>query len=346
MRAALYEAFEGPITVQELPDPAPAPDAAIVRVEAAGISRSDWQGWMGRCPVIRPPHIPGHEAAGVVEAVGTRVTDWFPGDRVTVPFAGGCGRCLQCRQGYHQVCDQPFQLGLTHWGAFAERVAVRCADVNLVRLPQGVDFVTAAVLGGRFGTAYRAVIAQGRVAPGEWLAVHGCGGLGLAAIMIANAVGARVVGIDITKESLNKARSVGARAVIDASKVNDVVQAVRDITHGGAHLAIDALGSPATCCNAIAGLRKRGRHVQVGIMPADQNHAPIPMERIVANELTLFGGQGMPAHGYDGMLAMIAAGKLQPAQLVTKRVDLEQGIHALQSMHRFESVGITVIDRF
>ncbi len=346
MRAAIYEAFEGPIAVRDLPDPAPAPDAAIVRVEAAGIGRSDWQGWMGQHPAIRPPHIPGHEVAGVVEAVGTHVTEWFTGDRVIVPFTGGCGRCAHCRQGDHQICDHPFQLGLTHWGAFAERVSVRYADVNLVRVPQGVDFVTAAILGGRFAAAYRAVVSRGRISPGEWLAVHGCGGLGLAAIMVANAVGARVVGIDITKEHLNKARSVGARAVIDASKVNDVVQAVRDITHGGAHLAIDALGSPATCCNALAGLRKRGRHVQVGCIPTDQHQMPLPMDQIMANELSLLGGHGMPAHAYPEMLAMIAAGRLQPGHLVTRTVDLEQSIHELQSMNRFEGVGITVIDRF
>jgi alcohol dehydrogenase len=346
MRAALYDTFEGPLTIQALPDPAPAPDGVVIRVAATGICRSDWHGWMGHDPDIRLPHVPGHELAGVVETVGRDVTRWFPGDRVTLPFVCGCGRCPQCANGHHQVCDHQFQPGFTHWGSFAERVAVRYADVNLVRIPEVIDFVTAASLGCRFATAFRAVIAQGRTAPGEWVAVHGCGGVGLSAIMIANAIGARAVGVDITTKKLNKARSVGARAVINASRVKDVVQAVRDITQGGAHVAIDALGSPTTCFNSIAGLRKRGRHVQVGLMVGDHRTPPIPMDQVVANELEILGSHGMQAHRYPEMLAMIAAGKLQPAKLIAQTVDLAQGIIELQEMDLFETTGVTVIDRF
>jgi alcohol dehydrogenase len=346
MRAALYESFEGPLAIRDLPDPVPEPDGVVIRVAATGICRSDWHGWMGHDPDIRLPHVPGHELAGVVETVGRDVTRWLPGDRVTLPFVCGCGRCPQCASGNHQVCDQQFQPGFTHWGSFAERVAVRYADVNLVRIPEIIDFVTAASLGCRFATAFRAVVAQGRTAPGEWVAVHGCGGVGLSAIMIADAVGARAVGIDITTAKLNKARSVGARAVINASRVADVVQAVRDITQGGAHVSIDALGSPITCFNSIAGLRKRGRHVQVGLMTADHRTPRIPMDRVIADELELFGSHGMQAHCYPEMLAMIAAGKLKPAKLIAKTVDLEQGIRELQAMDRFETTGVTVIDRF
>jgi alcohol dehydrogenase len=347
MRAALYEAFQGPITIQEVPDPAPEPDGVVIRVEATGICRSDWHGWMGHdADIRRLPHVPGHELAGVVESVGRDVTRWFPGDRVTMPFVCGCGRCPQCASGNHQVCDHQHQPGFTHWGSFAERVAVRYADVNLVRIPEIIDFVTAASLGCRFATAFRAVIAQGRTAPGEWVVVHGCGGVGLSAIMIANAIGARTVGIDITTQKLNKARSVGARAVINASRVKDVVQAVRDITQGGSHVAIDALGSPDTCFNSIAGLRKRGRHVQVGLLAGDHRRPRIPMDQVVANELEILGSHGMQAHRYPEMLAMIAAGKLQPAKLIAQTVDLEQGLAALQTMDRSETTGVTVIDRF
>lgn len=346
MRAAIYEAFEGPITVRELPDPVPEADGVVIRVAATGICRSDWHGWMGHDPDIRLPHVPGHELAGVIEAVGGGVTQWHPGDRVTLPFVCGCGKCLQCLDGHHQVCDHQFQPGFTHWGSFAERVAVRYADVNLVRIPEVIDFATAASLGCRFATAFRAVVAQGRTAPGEWVVVHGCGGVGLSAIMIADAIGARVVGIDIKKEKLNKARSVGARAVIDASRVKEVVQTIRDITHGGAHVAIDALGSPTTCFNAITGLRKRGRHVQVGLMLSDHSTPRIPMDLVIANELEIRGSHGMQAHRYPEMLAMIAAGKLQPDKLIAKTVNLEEGLRELQTMDRFDTTGVTIIDRF
>jgi len=346
MRAAVYEAFEGPISVHELPDPAPEADGAVIRVAATGICRSDWHGWMGHDPMIRLPHVPGHEMAGVVQAVGRDVKRWLPGDRVTLPFVCGCGLCPQCAEGNHQICDQQEQPGFSHWGSFAEQVAVRYADVNLVRIPEIIDDLTAASLGCRFATAFRAVVAQGRTAPGEWVVVHGCGGVGLSAIMIADAIGARTVGIDITKKKLNKARAVGARVVIDASRVKDVVQAVRDFTSGGAHVAIDALGSPATCFNSIAGLRKRGRHVQVGLMAAGHSAPRIPMDQVIARELEILGSHGMQAHRYPDMLTLIAAGKLQPAKLIDRTVTLEEGITVLQNMHRFETIGVTVIDRF
>ena len=196
MRAVVYEAFGRIPTVEEVPEPAPAEHGAVVRVEATGLCRSDWHGWMGHDPDIRRfPHVPGHELAGVVEAVGAAVRRWRPGDRVTVPFVCACGQCPQCAAGAHQVCDEQTQPGFTHWGSFAELVALDWADVNLVALPDALDADAAASLGCRFATAYRALVHVARVRPGEWVAVHGCGGVGLCAVMIAAAAGARVVAL-------------------------------------------------------------------------------------------------------------------------------------------------------
>ncbi len=178
MRALYYEAFGGPVTVETVPDPVPTPDGVVIQVQASGLCRSDWHGWMGHDADIRLPHVPGHELAGVIEAVGAGVRQWRPGDRVTLPFVCGCGSCPQCASGNHQVCDRQFQPGFTHWGSFAEYVAIQYADLNLVRLPECVDFVTAASLGCRFATSFRAVVDQGRISSGQWLAVHGCGGVG------------------------------------------------------------------------------------------------------------------------------------------------------------------------
>jgi alcohol dehydrogenase len=176
--------------------------------------------------------------------------------------------------------------------------------------------------------------------------VFGCGGVGLAAIMIAEALGARTVGVDIRKERLNLARSVGARAVIDAAHVDDVVQAVRDITVGGAHVSVDALGSPANCFNAVSSLRKRGRHVQVGLLLGEDRAGALPMDRVVAHELEILGSHGIQAHAFPAVLAMIAADKLAPQKLVGQTVGLEEGIEVLQNLDGFEGAGITVIDRF
>ena len=139
MRAAIFEEFGQPFTIQNVPDPAPGDQGVVIRVEATGICRSDWHGWMGHDPDIRLPHVPGHELAGVVEAVGKNIRRWRPGDRVTLPFVCGCGTCPQCISGNHQVCDHQFQPGFTAWGSFAEFVAVDYADTNLVRLPDELE---------------------------------------------------------------------------------------------------------------------------------------------------------------------------------------------------------------
>jgi len=346
MRALYYEAFAGPVTVETLPDPSPEPGGVVIRVRASGLCRSDWHGWMGHDADIRLPHVPGHELAGVIEAVGEGVERWRPGDRVTLPFVCGCGSCPQCASGNHQVCDRQFQPGFTHWGSFAEFVAVRYADINLVRLPDSVDFVTAASLGCRFATSFRAVVDQGRIAGGQWLAVHGCGGVGLSAIMIGRALGAEVIAVDIDRDKLKLARDIGAGACIDAAGSNDVAVEIREFSGGGAHVSVDALGSPVTCYNSVACLRKRGRHVQVGLLAPQERDARIPTGLVVANELEILGSHGMQAHRYPQMLELIEDGKLQPEKLLGRTISLDEAAGALMAMDRFEGVGVTIIDAF
>lgn len=346
MKAVVYEKFAKMPGIEDVPDPVAPKHGVVLRVLATGLCRSDWHGWMGHDPDISLPHVPGHEIAGRVEEVGRDVVQWKIGDRVTLPFVCGCGICPQCTSGNHQVCDNQFQPGFTHWGSFAEFVAIHYADINLVRLPQQLDDVTAASLGCRFVTSFRAVVAQGKVSAGQWVAVHGCGGVGLSAIMIARAVGASVVAIDIDDEKLNFAVSVGADARVNASRVEDVVEHVADITQGGAHVSIDALGSPVTCFNSIANLRKRGRHVQVGLMPADQNRPTVPMDKVIAHELEIVGSHGIQAHAYPAVLEMIQSGKLRPEKLVGKTIHLEDSIRELVNMNTFSGTGVTVINGF
>jgi alcohol dehydrogenase len=263
-----------------------------------------------------------------VAAVGAGVAGWRPGDRVTAPFVCACGNCATCLAGDHQVCERQTQPGFTHWGSFAEYVTVRHADVNLVRLPDGLAFSAAAALGCRFATAYRAVVAQGRLAAGEWLAVYGCGGVGLSAIQVGAACGARVVAVDVSDGALSSARRFGAVACVDARAVTDPAAAVRDATGGGAHVSIDALGSPDTCRASIESLRRRGRHVQVGLLPS----ADLPLNRIVGYELELRGSHGMAAHAYPQLLGLVTAGVLRPELLVVDTIPLEAAPAALAGL--------------
>lgn len=345
MKAAVVEAFGRPLTIQRVPDPSPPVDGVVVRVEATGICRSDWHGWMGHDSDIRLPHVPGHELVGIVEETGPQVRRWRRGDRVTVPFAIGCGRCPQCLAGDQHICDDYYQPGFTGWGSFAQWVALPHADINLVRLPDGIETVAAASLGCRFITSFRAVVSQGRAAAGEWVVVHGCGGVGLSAIMIANALGARVIGVDVRAEALQLARNLGADYVLDATEAG-LLEAIHELTGGGAHLSLDALGSRVTCRNSILSLRKRGRHVQVGLILADQSDPPLPMDRVIAWELELLGSHGMQAHAYPSMLEMILAGRLDPGRLVRTTIPLEGASAELQAMGRFAVTGVTVINQF
>lgn len=344
MRAVVFERYGEPAEVRDVAEPEPSEHGVVVRVEATGLCRSDWHGWMGHDPDITLPHVPGHELAGVVEAVGPRVTGWRPGDRVTVPFVCACGTCPACAAGDQQVCERQTQPGFTHWGSFAQYVALEHADVNLVAVPDELSFGTAAALGCRFATAFRAVVAQGRVAAGEWVAVHGCGGVGLSAVMIAAASGARVVAVDLSPRALDLARKFGAAECVDAGAVEDTAAAVRDLTGGGAHLSLDALGSPVTCAASVNGLRRRGRHVQVGLLPSPTGSTPVPMSRVIALELELLGSHGMPAHAYPPMLELVRAGALRPDLLVTSTIPLDAAPAALTAMATAPGSGVTVIE--
>ena len=343
MRALVFERFGGPLEVRDVPAPRPAPAGAVVRVGATGVCRSDWHAWQGHDPDVRLPHVPGHELAGTVEAVGADVRRWVVGDRVTVPFVCACGRCPRCATGDSQVCDAQTQPGFTSWGSFAELVALDAADVNLVGLPDELAFSVAASLGCRFTTAFRAVVEQGRARPGEWVAVHGCGGVGLSAVQVAVAAGAQVVAVDVSPGALELASSLGAAVLVDA-RSQDVVEAVRAATGGGAALSLDALGSPATCVDSVRCLRPRGRHVQVGLLPPSQGRPLVPMDRVIALELELLGSHGMAAHAFPALLALVAAGRLRPDLLVTREVGLDDAGAALQQVGR--TPGITVLTAF
>lgn len=343
MRAIYFSEFQGELSVKEVDAPKAPLNGVVIKVEATGLCRSDWHAWMGHDSDVELPHVPGHELAGTISEIGEGVTKFSVGDRVTVPFVNGCGKCPFCRSGNAQVCPSQTQPGFTQWGSFAEYVSIENADFNLITLPSEISFSTAAALGCRFATAFRGIVDRVKVQRGEWVAIYGCGGVGLSAVMIAKAVGAKVLAVDINPEALAKATSLGADYAINSGLVNPV-KVIHDVSDYGAHVSIDALGSESTAKNSVLSLRRQGRHLQLGLLLTESGNTPMPMSRVIGWELDIIGSHGMAAVDYPKMLEMVASGKLQPQKLIDREVSLGVGANELAHMENSPNAGITIIN--
>jgi len=345
MRAAVLRDWRAPPDLTDIKDPGAGPGAVVVRVLACGVCRSDWHAWTGSDPDISLPQVLGHEYCGEVVAVGAGVTGWRVGDRVIAPFILACGRCGDCVAGNQTICADQVVPGFTTAGAFAEYVAVPHADANLTALPDDMAPEIAAALGCRVTTAWHALTGRAQLQAGEWLAVIGGGGIGISALLLGRALGARVVIVDVVGEKLDYALKLGADAVVNAAET-DAAQAIHEITGGGADLAIEALGSEVTTVTAIKSLRKLGRMVQVG-MPAGQHaQMSIPMDRIYSGQLALFGTRGMPGWRYPSLLNLLGAGQLDLSPLVTRTITLSQVGGELAAFDHPAPPGVAVITDF
>src|SRR5271156_3468011 len=350
MKAAVMEGVRKPLVVRDVPDPSCPASGVILRTEAEGVCRSDWHawagdwGWIGLVPPM--PLVMGHEFCGVIEEVGKDVHSFKKGDRVLVPFSQGDGVCEYCRSGNSHVCANPMLPGFSYWGGYGAYVGIPNVDQNLVPMPEEVGFLEGASLGCRFMTSSHGIVDRAQVKPGEWVAVHGCGGIGLSAIHVAAAVGANVIAVDLDDRKLELAKKVGANHVINAKKT-DPVGAIFDITRGGANVAVDALGITATCRNAIMSLKKQGRHLQIGLTTAaEQGEVKIPIDRLVTMELQMIGTVGMQASHYPQMLQMVESKKISPKSMVTGTVGLDGINKIFEEMNTFQNVGVTVINKY
>ncbi len=338
--------FRKPLEIQQLPDPRPGELDAVVRFEACGICRSDWHLWQEDFTwvgiALQLPLVPGHECAGRVLEVGRGVRRIKVGDRVTIPFHLSCGQCEYCSTGRGNICQAFGFMGAPVSGGFGELSSIPNADTNMVLLPDAVDATSAASLGCRYMTSYHGLVDQARVRPGEWVAVFGAGGVGLAAIQIAHALGARVVAVSRTKDKLDLARREGADATLVAGDV--AVGAIRDLSGGGAHVSVDALGGSATAIPGILSLRKGGRHVQLGLTgKQDKGVIGLPVDAMVMQEQSFLTASGCPTTSYPGLLSMVASGALQPRRLVERRVDISGVNDVLTRLTDYRTSGFNVI---
>lgn len=338
MKAAVLQSFKGSLDLQNVPDPRCPDNGAIIEIRACGVCRSDHHAWAGVDPDVHLPWIMGHEFAGVVVESRAHIP---VGTRVTAPFILGCGACSDCTGGNGSACNHADVAGFTVPGAFAERIAVPAADHNLVKLPESLEFDIAAGMGCRVTTAYRALVDRLNLQSGEWIAVHGCGGVGLAAIQIANAIGAHPIAIDISNDALAQAKSLGAK---HAFKAATAVREIHDLTNGGADCAIDAMGLTDTFDASLRCLKKLGRQVQVGMPVGPHSTVPLPLlELVYARQLQINGSRGIAPQGFHGLLELVQSGKIDLAAMVTNRIALSDVHATLQAMDNFTHSGVTVV---
>ncbi|RDI70894.1 zinc-dependent alcohol dehydrogenase family protein [Halopelagius longus] len=351
MRAAVFTGHGEPLEIREIAEPEPDATGVVVETDVCGICRSDWHAWQGD-PVwesrgFEEGHVLGHEPAGVVVDVGEEVEHVREGDRVTVPFNLADGTCPSCRNAHSNRCDNRIPLGLApeSKGAFGERFHVPWADFNVVPLPDGVSQVEMAGMGCRFMTSFHGLVHRADVTAGDWVAVHGCGGVGLSAVHVADALGANVVAVDLFDEKLAFAAELGAVATVNAEEVGDVPTEVAAITDGGADVSVDALGIAETCRNSILSLRKGGQHVQIGLTSSEEGgEVSLPTDRMVLKEIEFVGAVGMPRPRYDEIFRMIEHGKLDPEAIVSETVSLEDVPERLAAMTEFDTTGIPVVE--
>ncbi|MFW5919334.1 MAG: zinc-dependent alcohol dehydrogenase family protein [archaeon] len=355
MRAVVFAGEREPMQVETIDRPDPGPDEILVETDACGVCRSDWHAWRGDWEWIgmvpTPGLVFGHEPAGTVVEVGEDVERIDVGDRVTNPFNLGDGICPHCRAGHGNRCERSIPMGFlsTQKGAFAEYYTVRNADFNAIPLPDDVDPVDVAGLGCRFATAFHGLVHRVDVTPGDWVAVHGCGGVGLSAIHVADAIGANVIAIDLQDDALERAESLGADRTVDASAVQDVPQAVKKHTERsrGADVSVDALGIAETVRNSIDSLGKGGQHLQIGMTTSDEGgEVSIPVDTMVTEEREFYGSYGIPPNEYDEIFRMMENGRLEPGRVVSETISLEDVPDTIEAMSEYGTVGIPVVTEF
>ncbi len=342
MRAAVLRDYRHPLSIEDVPDPACPPGGVVLRTIACGICRSDWHGWIGENHRVETGRIQGHEYCGEVVEVGAGAP-WAVGDRVVAPFILACGACPACRSGASNTCPDQLLPGFAQDGAFATQVAVPFAH-NLARLPDALDPAVAAALGCRVTTAWHALTGRAALAGGEWLAVHGTGGVGLSAALLGRALGARVVVVDVVAERLDHALSLGIDAAVMAD--GDTAARIREITGGGAHVSVEALGIEATLASSIACLRPLGRHVQVGMPTGASARMEVDMSTVYQRNLALFGTRGMPAWRYPSLLSLIVSGRVDMAPIVARRVGLSDVSAELAAFDGPMPPGVAVVTDF
>lgn len=339
MKAAVFRAAHAPLSLEDLPMPEPAADEVLVRVAACGVCHTDLHYIEhGTATFKTPPVVLGHEVSGTVAGLGAGVSRLAEGDRVLLPAVLSCGYCNFCRTGRENICENGTMLGNHINGGYAEYLAVPARDV--FRLPDDVPLVEGSVIADAVTTPFHAVVRRGKVEPGDWVVVFGCGGVGLSLVQIAVAVGGRVIAVDVRDGKLDTARSFGAEAVYNAATTPRLDREVRALTGGaGADVAFEAVGTAATQTAALSVVRTGGRLVLVGYSPET---LPLNAGRVMFRELDILGSLGCRPVDYPRAIELVRQGRVHLKQMVTHRFPLERIGEALDVLRGGDAIRVVV----
>ncbi|CAG0949401.1 alcohol dehydrogenase, propanol-preferring [Rhizobiaceae bacterium] len=315
MLAARLRAVGEPLTIEAIAAPAPGPDEILVAVAACGLCGTDIHlAVEGDIPVARKPITLGHEAAGTVVALGPGTGGFAVGQRVALFPSAICGKCRFCRAGRESLCEASQVYGMSRDGALAQYVAAPA--IGAIPIPDGVDFLTAAIITDGVSTPFHALRTRGRLQAGEAVAVVGCGGLGAHAILLARMMGAGfIAAIDMQPEARARAAEFGADLVIDPVAEPDPVRPIRRRLGRGVDLALEFVGLPQTVEATLRCLDTGGRAVVVGVGPG----RPVlpPLISFVGREQTLMGSFGMDKRDISDLFDLVMRGRLDLSRSVS-----------------------------
>ncbi len=319
MKAAVFYEPDQPLKVEEVPTPEPGVGEILVKVAACGVCHTDLHYIDHGIPTFKkPPMILGHECSGTVAGIGEGVGNWKIDDRVLLPAVLSCGTCKMCRMGRENICDNMRMFGNHVDGAYAEYVLAPAKDA--LPVPEEVPLIEGSIIADAISTPFHAVVNRGNVKAGDWVAIFGCGGVGINCVQVAAAVGASVIAIDMVPEKLEIAKSLGAQATINPNEVERVDKEIRKITGGGVDVAFEAIGNPRTIEAAYSTIRKGGLCVVVGYT---HKTVDLPASKLMFFEQAIIGSLGCRPVDYPRIIELARTGAIKVKELVTGSFGLD-----------------------
>jgi propanol-preferring alcohol dehydrogenase len=339
MKASLFYAANEPLRVEEVPTPSPGSAEVLVKVAACGLCHTDLHYIDHGVPTFKkPPLILGHEVSGTVVGLGDDVQGWLEGDRVLLPAVYGCGECAMCRTGRENVCDRMIMFGNNVDGGYAEYMVAPAKDV--LALPEEIPLEEGAIIADATTTPYHAVVNRGQVKPGDQVAVFGCGGIGLNVVQIAQAVGAKVIAVDIVEQKLKWAADLGAQVTLNSQQIERIDKEIRKLTGGGVDVAFECIGNPVVQSQSFNSLRTGGRFVVVGFASKPMT---LNTGKVMYREMEIIGSLGCRAVDYPRVIELARQGKIRVKELVTARFpldDINTGLDVLREGKGIRSIVI------